>query len=312
MTNDAPHDDAPIAAPSPRVVICRRCGYDLRGLDEGGRCPECETAVALSMRDDLLRYADPDWLRALRRGMWLLVVGTIAAIVITGLGVAVGILTSIPGSPLGAGASEAAVMVLNVAMAVIIVAGAWLVTTPDPTRAGREERWSARRLTRWTLTTYLVAAPSQILVGHVAQPNSTVGPLLTGTILGALLVVSVVSTIGWAALLILLRDLLRRVPRPRLAHQCTIVMYGWVSSSVVSMIGGFAMIPIARAGGTTQGAQTGIFVLGAGVCGAALVFLVFEVWFIILLLRVRSILERVAVEARDSWSDGGTRAGRPV
>ncbi len=48
---------------------CRRCSYNLRGLSEEGRCPECGTPVGLSTQGDLLRFADPDWLESLARGL---------------------------------------------------------------------------------------------------------------------------------------------------------------------------------------------------------------------------------------------------
>ena len=34
---------------------CRTCGYNLRGLDTDGRCPECTTAVGRSVHGDLTR-----------------------------------------------------------------------------------------------------------------------------------------------------------------------------------------------------------------------------------------------------------------
>lgn len=43
---------------------CHHCGYNLRGLQESGRCPECGRAVGESLADGPLREADPAWLRA--------------------------------------------------------------------------------------------------------------------------------------------------------------------------------------------------------------------------------------------------------
>jgi hypothetical protein len=56
---------------------CPRCGYNLRGLIPDGLCPECGQAIALALRENLLRYADPDWVRVIRCGVscemgWLL------------------------------------------------------------------------------------------------------------------------------------------------------------------------------------------------------------------------------------------------
>src|SRR5690242_2831255 len=42
-------------------ALCRRCGYNLRGLPLDGRCPECATPVGLSLRGDLIRFSDPRW-----------------------------------------------------------------------------------------------------------------------------------------------------------------------------------------------------------------------------------------------------------
>jgi len=41
-------------------VPCRRCSYNLRGLNYAGRCPECGTAVGQSIYGNLLRFSDPE------------------------------------------------------------------------------------------------------------------------------------------------------------------------------------------------------------------------------------------------------------
>ena len=40
-------------------IACRKCGYNLRGLNKDGACPECGTAVGRSTQGDLLRFCDP-------------------------------------------------------------------------------------------------------------------------------------------------------------------------------------------------------------------------------------------------------------
>ncbi len=50
-------------------LSCPRCGYNLRGLSPTGMCPECAQAIRFALREKLLRYADPNWIRAIRLGV---------------------------------------------------------------------------------------------------------------------------------------------------------------------------------------------------------------------------------------------------
>jgi len=76
-------------AASPAELTCYRCGYDLRGLDAGGRCPECAAAIGESLRrrDDALagrqlplERADPKWLRTLGRAAGLILLAALLRI----------------------------------------------------------------------------------------------------------------------------------------------------------------------------------------------------------------------------------------
>lgn len=69
------------AVPADRAVIaddlpCTGCGYNLRGLSQDGRCPECALPVADTLAAERLRQArtgppDPRWARQIREGAWL-------------------------------------------------------------------------------------------------------------------------------------------------------------------------------------------------------------------------------------------------
>src|SRR5947207_5733226 len=57
-------------------IPCERCGYDLRGLDPAGNCPECGEEVGASLRrwehaqrntPDILE-CDPRWIRSVAEG----------------------------------------------------------------------------------------------------------------------------------------------------------------------------------------------------------------------------------------------------
>jgi uncharacterized membrane protein len=56
------------------IVTCLKCGYDLRGNDPMGKCPECGLAIAVS------RSATPEW-RSLEHGRKIGLIYLIIAIV---------------------------------------------------------------------------------------------------------------------------------------------------------------------------------------------------------------------------------------
>lgn len=56
--------------------LCTQCGYDLRGLSDGGDCPECGMSIA--MQGDHLSMSPPDWLGRMRVAS-LVRVGAVAA-----------------------------------------------------------------------------------------------------------------------------------------------------------------------------------------------------------------------------------------
>ena len=114
-------------------VPCHRCGYDLRGLDEHARCPECGAAVALSRRGEQLRFSDPRWLRAIRGGCHVMVLADLAQLVAA---LAEVLRLARPLSP------------MLIAADAITVGGIWLVTRADPSGRGEASYGRARRLTR--------------------------------------------------------------------------------------------------------------------------------------------------------------------
>src|SRR5689334_9163356 len=62
-------------------VPCRKCAYNVRGLHQNNKCPECGTPVGLSIRGNLLCYSDPEWVEKLLRGVDLILWGLLAALV---------------------------------------------------------------------------------------------------------------------------------------------------------------------------------------------------------------------------------------
>ncbi len=141
----------PVATPA-----CIVCGYDLRGSNPEGNCPECGAAVERSLHGDWLRDADQVWVATVLRGLsWVwtslgLLLAFFAAIVLT---LPVVLFTDPlrlhPALHWGLWAVSIGALI-TFALAVIgFAAGLWMVTSPEPRTAMTQpfRRWTLRTLT---------------------------------------------------------------------------------------------------------------------------------------------------------------------
>jgi hypothetical protein len=59
------------------TTSCAGCGYNLKGLDRWGKCPECGRAIVETVEDTRLEWEDKAWVGQLRIGTLLLIAGLI-------------------------------------------------------------------------------------------------------------------------------------------------------------------------------------------------------------------------------------------
>ncbi len=119
---------------------CLGCGYNLRTMLPDRVCPECARPVADSVRPEFLRFASPRWVRALARGLLIILVTlAVSGVVIPGALTALGLLT-------GPFASEANQLpewqhmcvegtvfsVLAIPATCLLMAGVFRLTRPEP------------------------------------------------------------------------------------------------------------------------------------------------------------------------------------
>jgi len=120
-------------------LSCARCGYILCGLAASGACPECGEAIETSLKGNLLRAADPRWLKTVARGVgW-----TAWGVRYVFLGLLLFLLVLIGGEPfywLDETSSllevieilRYVVSVLWMLTPIVVAVGLWMVAAPEP------------------------------------------------------------------------------------------------------------------------------------------------------------------------------------
>jgi hypothetical protein len=138
------------------TILCIECGYNLRGLTRGGRCPECDTPIERSLRGDALQYASLAWLRTVRRGLrWIAVSAFIGVmLLIAGIFLLNTPLLQLASRPAGVG--QATVLLLISCAGILGAGGLLLATTHEPRRAAAREGSTPRVITRYLTLSTLV------------------------------------------------------------------------------------------------------------------------------------------------------------
>jgi len=266
-------------------VSCMICGYNLRGLMPGKVCPECGTPIARSLHGNLLRYADPQWLGKLLLGVRL----TLWSILIM---FAVAIIGSIAAAAMS---GRAALLIVSIAAMIGHGFGLWaifLITTPEPRIAFLEDTVTLRKAVR-------VCAVAEFL----GEGIKNIGPFLIKEVVattagGVLSLVGLISTIG---MFVYLRRFARRIPDPKLVKSTTTVMWGFVITLGIALVGGMVValasgvFSVGAAGApATPPASSGLIVI-AIVAGVG--FLVFGIWYLVILFDYRNAFRKAATQA---------------
>src|SRR5262245_18227226 len=141
-------------------VRCLRCGYNLRGLGPGMRCPESGAPAAKSLLGNLLRHSDPGHVRGLARGATLIQVSIVfIALAIAGqlawVFAAQWLRMAPPSAPLMS-------LISNSAAGLGLIGG-WLYSRRDPAYSGNDPSDTSRRALRTVLWVNLVAGIVDLL-----------------------------------------------------------------------------------------------------------------------------------------------------
>jgi len=291
-------DTAPPANTIAEDIPCRRCGYNLRGLNTAGACPECGTAIAQSLVGNMLRHADPEWLETLRSGaslkLWnivLIIFGSIAA----GLLVAAGIPATV-------------LVVISLLGGLLGLWATFLITKQEPRIALQEDTVTLRT----ALRACAVAAFCGSLLQYVGAPTGMSLPVASAPV-GAwyfflALLSAVLSVAGifvmWGELLYLRRFALR-IPDDKLSQSTTLIMWVLPITGAVGLVfaivaavafAGPAITPPAAAPAGPGPIAGNVLAVGACVLGAFALYL--GLWYVRLLVRYRKAFATAAIDSR--------------
>jgi len=247
---------------------CRKCGYSLKGLAQGGVCPECGTPFAgarVGRFCDNLTDAPLEYLRTLRRG--LLVLG--GAVVVLVLGLAA---TLFLGFPAIAGAS--------LVVGVLWMFGVWIAVTPRPVDGdfAPDPLLDSRPLTNVCRVLHAAPVLAALLLGAAvvsfsAPPMSTTTQVLLGASGG----VFVIAALALVPLGIYLSAISDWAGADTLGAQFRVAVFMFVASTVMAVAAGLVSVvsPAFRSG------PMGIISMWA-----AIILIIAALFFLLLLIRL--------------------------
>jgi hypothetical protein len=275
-------------------VPCRKCQYNLRGLAADGKCPECGSPVRVSIRGPLIRYSDPQWVDLLRRGINCIIWGVVAAI----LGVIVGAVIS------GATGNAVPAILISLCSSLLIVAGSWFLTSPDPSGIGEDAYGTSRKVIRITLIIRVISD----LTGF-AEQTGTFPPDVRRLLVVLGIIAQISGVVGTMAMLNYLSKLAERIPDDQLSERAKFLMYaiGTCYGIFIALIAIIALAAssAARGGGGGLGAVAGLgcifFIVG-------IALIVFMIRYLLFLGSLNTQLAEQGALARQSWTAASAMA----
>jgi len=223
---------------------CARCGYNLRGLQVTGKCPECDWTIEASLQGGLLRFAGPEYLSSLALGAKIVIIlnianaalGLVAVGIVATVALMSGSIQTTPGAPAPAvpllGLIEASATGLAVLATSVSLIGYWLLTTPDPALSLAEQPRAARRVVRAAVAAVVIIQAMGMVVAFMTPRLATgaAGPMNTSQALqiaaGGLGVLGTIAgAVQFFAMMLYARWLAQRVPDSAMVERTKTYMW---------------------------------------------------------------------------------------
>jgi len=161
------------------ALLCQRCGYDLRGLDAAGRCPECNAPISAALHGEQVEFADPQWLQRLAKGSRCVKTGGWSLALVCGTWLVPLKWLDVP-SPLRIALGAVAVA----SVVFFLCLGIWYLGEPDPRTKDREPTLSHRRLFRSMFAAVPLTLVMSLVLLRTAGPAAFCVTQLLGAPIG--------------------------------------------------------------------------------------------------------------------------------
>ncbi len=225
-----------------RDHACVVCGYNLRGIARSGACPECGALVERSFRGDELIYSSPEYVAALHKGVFIVLAGIIAMILMTFASVGAAIFGAMVAPVPGI---EIASVLASFVTGVVVAVGWWMLSEPDPaSREGRKGE-TARKIVRICtivgvaiqcaslVVTFALPTPAPVFTPPPppgAPPLSAVPPAPLSMVamiasVGIALLNMVAAAVSYFAQMIYIRWLAPRLPDVKVFDRAKLLMW---------------------------------------------------------------------------------------
>ena len=287
-------------------LACSGCGYNLRGLTLDRRCPECGTTIARSAFGTDLRYSDPSWVDKLQRGANLLRWYIALRIMMGVMGGAVGAILG----ALGAATLmrlQAILIPVGLVVQCLGVAGAYLITTREPRVTLTEDPVTLRKVVRvCMLATFVGNTLNSTVALSAGFPAGSARSNLVFAVVLVSAALIVVGIVGFMGEFVFFRRFALRIPDEKLAGATRTVMWGFVVSyaliilgaGIAALGGGFKAATGGGSGAPSGGELAGLIGGGFVACAALVSLVVFVCWAYRLLLRYNRAFAEAAAQAR--------------
>lgn len=288
---------------------CYRCGYNLHGIADDQACPECGLLAERSRRtSDELHLTRPTWLRRLFLGVLSILLGLLAAPMIT-------LAVAAKNRPLHSTVMPQGLLdFLEVLLpllglfvgGIVIGVGAWLLTHPEgyaPADAADQRRRNWLRIASVVPTFGVLALAMSInMIENDGWPASLLGRDSSRKLPQKIVIETLVLCSPLPALLFWqLRSLAKRARSAHLAEHCAIVGIG-TSLSLIYVATTIFIATYSRALGLGENWSTRSKVATLLLAVVATAAIMVVLWSLYLMIRFAIAFNRAAWKLRTAWN----------